>query len=42
MLEGNIIVLIGGLILGLRHSQNIKRIKNKTEPDTFPRKKTSY
>ncbi|WP_434325944.1 glycerol-3-phosphate 1-O-acyltransferase PlsY [Mycoplasma leachii] len=39
ILEGNIIVLIGGLILGLRHSQNIKRITNKTEPDTFPRKK---
>ncbi|QVK05316.1 glycerol-3-phosphate 1-O-acyltransferase PlsY [Mycoplasma mycoides] len=38
ILEGNIIILIGGLILAWRHSQNIKRIKNKTEPDTFPKK----
>ncbi|WP_154645048.1 glycerol-3-phosphate 1-O-acyltransferase PlsY [Mycoplasma feriruminatoris] len=38
ILEANIIVLIGGLILAWRHSQNIQRIRNRTEPDTFPRK----
>ncbi|UWD35269.1 glycerol-3-phosphate 1-O-acyltransferase PlsY [Mycoplasma cottewii] len=38
MLEANIVILISGLILAWRHFPNMKRLKNRTEPDTFPRK----
>ncbi|AEM68821.1 glycerol-3-phosphate 1-O-acyltransferase PlsY [Mycoplasma putrefaciens] len=38
MLEANIVILISGIILAWRHFPNIQRLRNKTEPDTFPRK----
>ncbi|AUF83578.1 acyl-phosphate glycerol 3-phosphate acyltransferase [Mesoplasma syrphidae] len=37
ILEMQMCILIGFLILGWRHFPNIKRIKNKTEPITFPK-----
>jgi len=40
MLEIIIINFIGGFVLIYRHSANIVRLKNRVEPETFPKKKT--
>lgn len=37
MLEMNLLILFGMMILAYRHFPNIKRIKAHTEPETFPK-----